>query len=473
VGGGERGARGGGCAYTIGMTPRFQIVDRETPYLFPPSVQDWLPANHLARFVVEVVDGLALGDLSDEYAGRGTAAYPPTVLVSLLFYGYATGVFSSRKLERATHDSVAFRFIAANTHPDHDTIATFRRRFSERLKPVFVEILTLAREMGLMKVGRVSVDGTKVLANASKHSALSWEHACRLERQLQDEVAELWRRAEQADAEAVPDGMDIPAELVRREARLAAIAAAKATLEARAAARHAAEQAEYERKLAARAEKARARGKKPTGRAPQPPTPGVRKMDQVNLTDEESRVMPVPGGGFEQAYNAQVAVDVDSLLIVAEHVSQQCNDKQELAPMVATLGQLPTAVGQVADLLADNGYYSAGNVQTCVAHGVTPYLAAGRDRHHPGLAERFAADAPTPEGDDAVTRMKHRLTTRAGQAVYGLRKSTVEPVFGIIKSALGFRQFLRRGVKAVSEEWTLISIAWNLKRLFTLSLASR
>ena len=453
------------------MAQRFQTVDRETPYLFPPSVQDWLPETHLARFVVEVVEGLALRDLSDEYAGRGSAAYPPQMLVSLLFYGYATGVFASRKLERATYDSVAFRFIAANTHPDHDTIATFRQRFSERLKPVFVEILTLAREMGLVKVGRVSVDGTKILANASKHSALSWEHACKIEQQLQSEVTELLRLADQADAETVPDGMDIPAELARREARLTAIAAAKATLEARAAERYAAEQAEYQRKQAAREEQAHTSGKKPKGREPKPPTPGVRDKDQVNLTDEESRIMPVAGGGFEQAYNAQIAVDVDSLLIVAEYVSQHCNDKQEIVPMVAALEQLPAAVGKVDDVLADNGYYSADNVQTCVTRGLTPYVAAGRDPHHPSLAERFATDPLPPEDADPVTTMKHRLRTQSGKAVYGLRKSTVEPVFGIIKSVLGYRVFLRRGLKAVSEEWTLVGIAWNLKRMFTLSLA--
>jgi transposase len=453
------------------MTQRFQTVDRETPYLFPPSVQDWLPETHLARFVVEVVEGLALRDLIESYAGRGSAAYPPQMLVSLLFYGYATGVFSSRKLERATYDSVAFRFIAANTHPDHDTISAFRQRFSERLKPVFVDILTLAREMGLVKVGRVSVDGTKILANASKHSALSWEHACRVEQQLQSEVADLLRLAEQADAETGPDGMDIPAELARRETRLTAIAAAKATLETRAAERYAAEQEAYQRKQAAREEQARTNGKKPGGREPKPPTPGARATDQVNLTDKESRIMPVSGGGFEQAYNAQIAVDVDSLLIVAEYVSQQCNDKKEIVPMVAVLEQLPTVLGQADEVLADNGYYSADNVQTCVAHGLTPYVAAGRDPHHPSLAERFAADPPPPDDADPVTTMKYRLRTQSGKAVYGLRKSTVEPVFGIIKSVLGYRVFLRRGLKAVSEEWTLVGIAWNLKRMFTLSLA--
>jgi hypothetical protein len=197
----------------------------------------------------------------------------------------------------------------------------------------------------------------------------------------------------------------------------------------------------------------------------------VRAQDHVNLTDEESRIMAVAGGGFEQAYNAQIAVDADSLLIVAEYVSQQCSDKKEIAPMAAAVAQRPAAVGRAEDVLADNSYESADHVQTCVAHGTTPYLAAGRDTHHPGLAERFAADAPAPDGADSVAIMKHRLRTQSGKAVYGLRKSTVEPVFGIIKSVLGFRGFLRRGLKAVSEEWTLVSIAWNLNRLFTLSLA--
>ena len=234
------------------MGKRFRIVDRDTPYMFPRSVQDWLPENHLARFVVGVVEKLDLRVLRESYSGRGSDAYPPSVMVSLLFYGYATGVFSSRKLERATYDSIAFRYIAANQHPDHDTIAHFRKRFLEQLKPLFLQILLLAREMGLLKLGKVSLDGTKVKANASKHSAMSWGHMLKLEKQLKQEVAELMEQAEAADTAAASDGLDIPDELARREKLLEEIEKAKAKLRERAAERDAAEKAAYEEKLAAR-----------------------------------------------------------------------------------------------------------------------------------------------------------------------------------------------------------------------------
>ena len=204
------------------MSPNFITTNRDQQYLFPPSVQDWLPEDHLARFVVDIVSQLNIRPLSEAYGGRGSKAYHPEILLSLLFYGYATGVYSSRKIEQATYDSVAFRFISVNTHPDHDTIATFRKRFLDQLQPLFVQILVLAREMGIMKLGKVSLDGTKVKANASKHHALSWGHACKLEKQLQAEVQELMRLAEKADSEKIPDGMDIPEELSRRQDRLIA-----------------------------------------------------------------------------------------------------------------------------------------------------------------------------------------------------------------------------------------------------------
>ena len=284
------------------MSERFLAVDRDTPYLLPPSVQDWLPEEHLARFVVEVASKLDLRDLEKEYAGRGSKAYHPEMLLALLFYGYATGVFASRKLEQATWDSLAFRYIAANTHPDHDTIAAFRKRFLKQLKPLFVQILLLARTMGFLKLGKISLDGSKVQANASKHSALSWGHATELEEQLKAEGARLMELAAAAAAE-VPEGMDIPAELKRREDRLKAIADAKAKIEARAAERHAAEQAEYKAKMAQRKARAKATGKRPGGKPPQPPQSGVRPNDQINLTDEESRIMPAGGKSFQQAYS--------------------------------------------------------------------------------------------------------------------------------------------------------------------------
>ena len=301
------------------MSDRFRPIDRETPFLFPPSVQKWLPENHLARFVVEVVRELDLRALEDAYTRRGSPADPPAMLLALLFYGYATGVYSSRKLEEATYDSVAFRYIAANTHPDHDTIAHFRKRFLEQLKPLFVEILLLAHQMGFLKLGTVSLDGTKVKANASKHRALSWAHVLQLEEQLRAEVEELLRRAEAADG-AEKTALDIPAELARREERLQALKQAKAKLVERAAERYAAEQAEYEAKLAKREATQQATGKKPRGRKPKPPEAGPRAKDQINLTDEESRIMPVGGGGFEQAYNAQAVVETDSLLVVEARV---------------------------------------------------------------------------------------------------------------------------------------------------------
>src|SRR6201994_2024149 len=305
--------------------PNFRPTDRLTGFLMPPSVDEWLPEKHLARFVVEVVDGLDLSAMSKSYRGSGSASYHPAVLLSLLVYGCATGVFSSRKRERASYDSVAFRFIAANDHPDHDTIATFRRRFLKDIEGLFVRVLELAREMGMLKLGTVGLDGTKIHANASRHSALSYEHAGKLEAQLKAEVAELLAKAEAADKADVLDGMSIPEELERREERLRQLAAARAKIEARAKERFAREQAEYEAKIAAREAKAKASGKKPGGKQPAPPTAGPGPSDQINLTDEASRIMPVAGGGFEQCYNAQAVVAADSLLVVAVDIVQAVN----------------------------------------------------------------------------------------------------------------------------------------------------
>ena len=319
------------------MSDPFKPVDRDTPYLLPPSLQDWLPQEHLARFVVEIVDRLDLSELERAYGGRGKTPYHPSVMVALLFYGYATGVFSSRKLEQATYDSVSFRYITADTHPDHDTIAHFRKRFLEPLRGLFVQILVIAQAMGVLKIGTVSLDGTKVWANASKHKAMSWGYANRLEAQLREEVKTLLEQAARADTEASP-GLDIPEELARRESRLAAIERAKTEIERRAQERDEAEQAEYEEKLKRRRDTEKATGKKARGREPKAPEPGPRAKDQVNFTDEESRIMP-SSQGFVQAYNAQAAVDIDSHLVVAEHVSNHPNDKQELAPALRCLDE--------------------------------------------------------------------------------------------------------------------------------------
>jgi transposase len=440
--------------------------------LLPPSVQDWLPQDHLARFIVEIVGSLKLNELNDAYADRGSAAYPPRMLVGLLFYGYATGVYSSRKLERASYDSVAFRYVTANTHPDHDTIATFRKRFLKPLSALFVEILAVAKTMGVLKVGKVSLDGTKIQANASKHSALSWEHACKIEAQLKAEVEELMRLAEAADAENLPDGMSVPEELRLREERLAAIARAKEEIEERAARRYAEEKVEYERKMAARESKERETGRKPGGRVPKEPQEGPRATDQVNLTDPESRIMPGSGGGFTQAYNAQAAVDVETMIVVEQHVSQSANDKNEIAPTLDNLDANAEVIGKPDGVLADTGYFSTSNVEKCHQHGIEPSIAAGRDAHHPPLSERLKAPEALSPDAGPVDRMKHRMRTPEGRQEYAKRKCTVEPTFGIIKSVLGFRQFLLRGVQNVGHEWTLVCIGWNLKRLHRLTKAT-
>src|SRR5216683_2967735 len=278
----------------LGMS-NFREIDRDTGFLLPPSVDEWLPEKHLARFVVEVIDGLDLRAMSGSYRGSGSASYHPVLLLGILVYGYATGVFSSRKLERATYDSVALRFIAANEHPDHDTIATFRRRFLKEIEGLFVDVLVLAREMGMLKLGTVGLDGTKLHANASRHSALSYEHAGTIEAQLKAEVIVLMAKAEAADQADVPDGLSIPDELARREQRLRKLAEARATIEARAEERFAHEQAEHQAKLAAREAKTKATGKKPGGKPPAPPAAGPLPTDQINLTDEDSRIMPVAG----------------------------------------------------------------------------------------------------------------------------------------------------------------------------------
>ncbi len=450
-------------------SPRFLQCDRDTLYLMPPSIQDWLPENHLARFIVDVVSQLDLWTLENAYAGRGSDAYPPGMLLALLFYGYATGVFSSRKLEAATYDSVAFRYITANTHPDHDTIANFRKRFLEELKPLFAQILVIAHRMGVLKLGKISLDGTKVKANASKHKALSWEHACRLEKQINAEVETLLRKAEEADREDLPDGMSIPEELARRKERLKSIAKAKKEIQRRAAERYAKEKEIYEKKMAKRKVKEQASGKKPRGREPKPPEPGPGKGDQVNLTDEDSRIMPTPGGSFEQAYNAQAGVDMDSMLIVENHITQQPNDKQEIKPTLENLATLPSRLGNIDALTADTGYFSEDNVKSCEQEHITPYIATERDKHNRSLKKRLSEPEPLPEDADPVTKMKHRLKTPEGKRLYAKRKSTVETVIGIIKAVIGFRQFLLRGLESVSGEWSLVCIAYNLKRLHALT----
>lgn len=440
--------------------------------MFPACVQDYLPDIHLARFVVEVVEQLDLTTFTSAYKGTGSKAWHPSLMLSLLFYGYATGVFSSRKLEKSSHDSIAFRYICANEHPDHDSINTFRNRFRKEISELFVQILLIAQQAKWLKMGTISLDGTKMKANASKHKALSYKYACKLEAQLKAEVEELLKMAEQADTEKQPEELSIPDELKRREDRLKVIADAKAEIERRAEERYQQELAEHNEKVARR-DAIRETGKKPRGKEPKAPVSGPKDKDQVNLTDPESRIMPTSDGGFEQAYNVQAAVDVKSGLIVEKHVTQATNDKREVEPALEELATREEALGKIEALLADTGYCSEKNASAVDNYGAIPYIAEKRDAHNKPLMERFKLDDPMPEGDDvtALELMRWRLQTREGRAVYALRKSTIEPTFGIQKEVMGYRQFLVRGFEAVSAEWDLLCIGFNLKKMFTLAMA--
>jgi transposase len=371
----------------------FIVTDRKTDYLLPPSVEDWLTEDHLARFVVEVIEGLDLCGLTRQYAGRGSKAHHPATLLAILVYGYCTGVFSSRKLEMATYDSVAFRYIAAGSHPDHDTLASFRRRFIDELAGLFVQVLEMATEMKLLRLGTVCLDGTKIHANASRHSALSHGHIVKLEEQLKGEVQELLALAEAADTANIPDGMSLPKELKLRQDRLAAMAAAKAKIAARAQERYAREKAEFDEKMSQREAKQRQTGKKPGGKPPTAPEPGVKDSEQINLTDEESRIMPVSGGAFEQCYNAQAAVDAHTMLVVATTLTQAPNDKQQVQPMLQVLQAQAAKLGDVKTLIADTGYCSENNVKACEQAGMEPLLSVARQDHHPQWRARFTEPA--------------------------------------------------------------------------------
>lgn len=450
------------------MSP-FKPINRHTNYLFPPSVDDWLPEPHLARFVVDVVEQLDLKEMERAYRGAGTEAFHPALLLSILIYGYATGVFGSRQLERATYDSVAFRYVAANEHPDHDTLNTFRKRFLPQIEGLLVQVLLIAQAMKLVSLGHIALDGTKVKANASRHSALRYGHSLKREQRLRQEVARLLALAETADNEAVPDGMSLPEEIALRSDRLEAIAAAKVKIEARANERFEQEQADYQAKLARREAKSKETGKPARGKPPAPPKIGPADKDQVNLTDDESRIMKVAGGGFEQCDNGQIAVDMDSLLIVKTNTVQAGNDKQQIEPMLKKLDALPDELGHLTTLVADTGFYSEANVNACVTSEIIPLIAVSREEHHPDPLARFTEPPPLEAGATAVEALRHRLKTKDGRALYSQRQCTVEPVIGIIKSVLGFRQFLLRGLDNVKGEWNLVALAWNLKRMHVLA----
>lgn len=446
------------------MSRKFINIDRTKPIILPNNLEDWLGDNDLARFIVEVVEQLDTSAIENAYSGGGSAPYPPKMMLALLFYCYAKGIFSSRQIERATYELIPVLYIAGGLHPDHDSINNFRKRFLPEFGALFVMLLQIAHDMKVFKLGDIYIDGTKIKANASKHKAMSYEYACKLEQQLKEEVELLLKRAETENSQGRKD-IDIPAEILRRETRLEKIAEVKAEIERRAEERYAIEKAEHDAKMAARAAKETETGRKIGGKKPQEPEPGPRDKDQVNFTDEDSRIMPQSGGGFVQGYNAQAAVDGETMLIVAQHVSQKTNDKQEVEPALAELDKLPEELGKVERAGLDTGYFSSNNVEKLIDKKIEPFIATGRTSHNQSLEERLAAPPEAPENATPVESMQHRIKTDEGKKFYAKRKSTVEPVFGIIKEIMGFRHFMLRGIEAVKGEWTLVCLAFNLKRL--------
>ena len=437
--------------------------------MFPPDLRDWLPEESMVYFIVDSVDLLDLGGFSINHRGSGSAQYPPSMMLSLLIYCYATGRFSSREIELATYYDVAVRYICGGEkHPDHDTICTFRLKNREAFKEAFVKVLMLAQELGhLKKVGGVSIDGTKIKANASKHSAVSYKRAGEMIEQLELEIEELTRKAEEIDSAPLDDGLTLPDELKRREDRKASLEQAREVIEKRYEEVKQQKQADYEEKRNAREEQ-RKSGKKPRGRDPEPPADNPPGKSQYNFTDAESRIMKAGNSNhFEQAYNAQAAVDTEGgMFILGGYVTDHANDKLELHAAVKSVAR---GSREISDVCADTGYFSESAIEEVEddEKGPTVYCAVGKQDHHRTVDDLMKKADPLPPGDEAPMKekMAHRLLTSEGREKYKKRKETVEPVFGIIKSVMGFRQFLLRGLDNVNLEWDLVMLSYNFKRL--------
>ena len=419
--------------------------------LLPPSLRDWLPENHLAYFVSDVVDNLDLSAMDAVYGDekRGQPPYDPLMMTKVLVYGYCVGVFSSRRIERRLAEDIAFRVLAAGNQPNFRTISDFRKIHLKTLAGLFEQVLHIALEAGAMKVGRVALDGTKVKANASKHKAMSYDRMGEKEKQLKAEVKQLLEQAEAADTEEDArygkdqSGDELPAELERRETRLKKIQEAKRALQERAR------------------QQAVAEGCDPKQAKP-------KDKDQYNFTDPESRIMR-GADGIVQAYNAQAAVEPDLQLIVGQTVTQAANDKQQLLPMVEVIeqqsGQRPE------EILADSGYCSEKNLEALESavqpeQRIAGYIATERQTH--SEHREPCPKGPLPRGATRVDRMRRKLKTKAGKAVYAARKAIVEPVFGQIKQARGFRQFLLRGIEKVRGEWSLVCLTHNILKCYRL-----
>jgi len=451
------------------MTRKFKTPDYEATLNAPISLREAVPAQHLARFVVDIVAQLDLSKIYAGYAEQGGEATAPEALLGLLFYGYATGLFSSRKIEKATYENLGFRYVAGGLHPDHDTIANFRKTFLVELQGLFVEILLLAKISGVLKLGNLSLDGSKIHADASKSHAVSYRRLIELETQLKNEVMELFEVGEHADQGEMqlPESLVLQDEIALRQERLLKLAEAKAVLAGRAQERYEAEQAEYEAKLRERETKARKRRQRPRGKTPKPPEAGPHDKDQYNFTDPESRIMKnSTNDGFDQHYNVQVAVEQESMLVVATSLSNHPNDKQEVEP---TLNALSSKLGKPASAALDNGFFSEANIRLFEQRKIEAYIATGREAHHMDLHTLLGKIPYAPSADASPKeKMAYKLATEIGHAIYRLRKCTVEPVIGIIKEIMGFRQFSLRGLKSVIGEWCLVCLAFNLKRMHIL-----
>lgn len=451
---------------------KYKPCDRDQVYLLPPSLREWLPEGHLAYFIVDLLEHLDLSEIHVSYGGdgRGQPPYDPAMMVGLLLYAYCVGMPSSRRIENATYEDVGFRVVAANQHPDHDSICAFRKRHLKALGGLFLQVLKLCREAGLVKLGHVALDGTKVRANASKHKAMSYARMEKKEAELEREVREFLELAEAVDAEEDARygkgvrGDELPEEFRRREGRLKKIREAKAALEQEARAKAEAEAKVVREKVREREEEARESGKKPRGRRPKVPDPETARPDeraQRNFTDPDSRIMKCGATkSFEQCYNAQAAVDEEHQVIVASGLTQAANDKKQLEPMVEAMAE---NLGGLPDTLtADAGYFSEDNVKTIEGRGVDAYIAVEKMKH--GAVLPPVRGRP-PRDIGIKDRMRRKLRTERGRRAYAKRKWVVEPVFGQMKQARGLRQFLLRGLEAVSAEWDLWCLTHNLLKI--------
>jgi len=453
------------------MSAKFVNIDRDTPMIFPPDLRDWLPENSMVHFIVDAVEMLDLKDFTINHRGSGSEQYPPSMMLALLIYCYATGRFSSRLIEQATYYDIAVRYICGgDKHPDHDTICSFRLKNRKAFKEAFVKVLMMAVELGhLKKIGGVSIDGTKINANASKHAAVSYKRAGEMIKQLELEIEELTSMAEKADSTPLDDGLTIPDEIKRREDRKSKLNEARKVIEERYEEIKQQKQAEYNEKQKKRDE-LRKNGKKPRGREPEPPSDNPPDKAQFNFTDEESRIMKAGNGNhYEQAYNAQAAVDTEgSMLILGKHVTDHVNDKLELKPAVNSVNPEVRGISY-AD--TDSGYFSEAAIEEVEKNGIVVYSAVERQSHHRTVDDLKKKEDPPELLEEVSVKewMIHRLKTKEGKEKYKKRKETVEPVFGIIKSVLGFRQFLLRGLEKVNLEWDLVTLAYNFKRLYKLT----